>query len=91
MLSGLAMSFYIEPKAQSMKENNKPITSLRYAHGTYGPVIDNKDALLSFLIKQNYLEFVNDEEDKILFKPVQECDLSLFTKEEILCCPLLCL
>ncbi len=25
----------------------------------------------------------NDEEDKILFKPIQECDLSLFTKEEI--------
>ena len=68
---------------QSMKENNKPITSLKYAHGTYGPVIDNKDVLLSFLIKQNYLEFVNDEEDKILFKPTQECDLSLFTKEEI--------
>ena len=28
-------------------------------------------------------EFVNNEEDKILFKPTQECDLSLFTKEEI--------
>lgn len=69
---------------QSMKENNKAITSLKYAHGTYGPIIDNKDAYLSFLIKQNYLEFVNDEEDKILFKPIYECDLSLFTKEEIL-------
>lgn len=69
---------------QSVKEFNKPITSLKYAHGTYGPVIDNKDAYLHFLIKQNYLEFVNDEEDKILFKPIQECDLSLFTKEEIM-------
>lgn len=68
---------------QSEKENNKPITSLRYAHGTYGPIIDNKDEHLSFLIKQNYVKFVNDEEDKILFKPIQECDLSLFTKEEI--------
>lgn len=68
---------------QSMKENNKAITSLKYAHGTYGPIIDNKDAYLSFLIKQNYLEFVNDEEDKILFKPIYECDLSMFTNEEI--------
>lgn len=68
---------------QSKKETNKAITSLKYAHGTYGPIINNKDAHLSFLIKQNYLEFVNDEEDKILFKPIQECDLSLFSKEEI--------
>ena len=68
---------------QAVKENKNPITSLKYAHGTYGPVIDNKDAYLTFLIKQNYLEFVSDEEDKILFKPIQECDLSLFTKEEI--------
>lgn len=68
---------------EAVKESNKPITSLQYAHGTYGPVIDNKNAYLNFLVKQNYLEFVNDEEDKILFKPIQECDLSLFTKEEI--------
>lgn len=68
---------------ESKKETNKSITSLKYAHGTYGPIIDNKDSYLSLLVKQNYLEFVNDEEDKILFKPIQECDLSLFTKEEI--------
>lgn len=68
---------------QSKKEYNRSITSLKYAHGTYGPIIDNKDEHLSFLIKQNYVEFVNDEEDKILFKPTQECDLSLFTEEEI--------
>lgn len=69
---------------ESVKENDKPITSLRYAHGTYGPIIDNKDICLSYLIKQNYLEFVNDEEDKILFKPIQECDLSLFDENEII-------
>lgn len=68
---------------ESKKETNKAITSLKYAHGTYGPIIYNKDSYLSLLIKQNYLEIVNNEEDKILFKPVQECDLSLFTKEEI--------
>ena len=27
----------------------------------------SKDEYLSLLIKQNYVEFVNDEEDKILF------------------------
>lgn len=68
---------------ESKKETNKSITSLKYAHGTYGPIIDNKDSYLSLLVKQNYLEFVNDEEDKILFKPIQECDLSLFTEDEI--------
>lgn len=68
---------------ESKKETNKSITSLKYAHGTYGPIIDNKEKYLAFLMKQNYIEFVNDEEDKILFKPTQECDLSLFTKQEI--------
>lgn len=29
---------------QSYKETFKSITSLKYAHGTYGPIIDNKDA-----------------------------------------------
>lgn len=68
---------------EAKKEINKSITSLKYAHGTYGPIIDNKEEHLSFLIKENYIDFVNNEEDKILFKPTQECDLSLFTKEEI--------
>ncbi len=68
---------------ESQKKLNKPITSLKYAHGLYGPVIDNKDEYLSFLIKNNYLEMVNNEEDIILFKPIKEYDLSLFTEEEI--------
>lgn len=29
------------------------------------------------------MEIVNDEEDNILFKSSQECDLSLFTEQEI--------
>ena len=65
------------------KEREKTVTSLKYAHGTYGPIIDNKDEFLNYLIRNNYLEIVNDEEDKILFKPIQECDLTLFSKEEI--------
>ena len=68
---------------QSYKERKVPITSLNYAHGTYGPIIDNKEAYLSLLIKQNYLEMVNDEEDNILFKPAQECNTSLFKEYEI--------
>lgn len=68
---------------QACKELNKSITSLKYAHGLYGPVIDNKDECLSFLIKQNYVEFVNDEEDNILFKPVCDFDSSLFNHDEL--------
>ena len=30
------------------------------------------------------MKFANNEDDKILFKPAQDCDLSLFTKEEII-------
>lgn len=68
---------------QSFKECSKPVTSFKYAHGIYGPIFDNKDAILNLLVKQNYLEMVNDEEDKILFKPTMEPDLFLFSKQEI--------
>lgn len=67
---------------QSYKEYCKPITSFKYAHGTYVPIFDNKDAVLNLLVKQNYLEMVNDEEDRILFKPAMEPDLFLFSKQE---------
>lgn len=67
---------------QSFKEYSKSITSFKYAHGTYGPIFDNKDAILNLLVKQNYLEMVNDEEDKILFKPTMEPDIFLFSKQE---------
>jgi DNA-binding transcriptional regulator YiaG/uncharacterized phage-associated protein len=69
---------------EAVKEMKHPTTSFKYAHGTYGPVIDNQVTYLQFLVHQNYLEFANDEDDKILFKPTQNCDLSLFTKEEII-------
>ena len=69
---------------ESYKMNNKSITSLIYAHGTYGPVIDKKDDYLDFLLKNNYIEMVNNEEDVILFKPAKECDISVFSKEEII-------
>lgn len=73
--------FSIDFEAQ--KELGSPITTLRYAHGLYGPVIDNKDEYLLFLIKNNYLELVNSEEDIMLFKPIEKCDISLFTKQEL--------
>ena len=68
---------------QSFKEYSKSITSFKYAHGTYGPIFDNKDVILNLLVQQNYLEMVNDEEDKILFKPTTEPDLVLFNKQEL--------
>ncbi len=68
---------------ESFKERGSSITNLKYAHGDYGPVIDKKDACLNFLIKHNYVEIVNNEEDYILFKPILECDNSLFSSEEL--------
>lgn len=68
---------------QACKEQSKAITTFNYAHGTYGPIIDNKDAILNLLVKQNYLEIVDNEDDITLFKPIMEPDLNLFNKEEI--------
>ncbi len=65
------------------KKTNKPLTCLKYAHGNYGPIIDNKNMIITFLIKQNYIEMLNNEDDIIIFKSNNNADMSLFSKEEI--------
>ena len=67
----------------SFKDLNKTITSFKYAHATYGPIIDNKDFYLDMLVKSGYLEIFYDELEVVLFKPCMECDLSLFSDDEI--------
>lgn len=65
------------------KEEKKSITSLKYVHCKYGPIIDKKDAYLNFLIQQNYIEIVDNDDDIVLFKPIKEYDKSIFTLKEL--------
>ena len=67
---------------QSQKELNNPITTLFYAHAPYGPIIDNRDNIINYLLNNNYLKLVCINDDKVKFIANQDCDLNLFTKAE---------
>lgn len=67
---------------ESHKKLNVPITTFQYAHADYGPVIDKKEAYLNLLVKEGYLDFI-DNEVEVLYKPCKEYDINLFTKDEI--------
>ena len=68
---------------ETQKERNHPLTSLQYAHAPYGPIIDDKDEILNYLIKNSYIQLVGTNDDKIKFISVKKYDPKLFAKEEI--------
>lgn len=67
----------------SQKETNHPLTSLYYAHAPYGPIIDRKDNILNYLIKNNYLQLISTNDDKLKFISIKKYDSKLFNKEEL--------
>ena len=71
-----AVDFY------NYKENNEAITDLKYAHLPYGPVVDNRNSLYNFLIKNDYIKIeINDISTN--FTTDKDFDKKLFTKEEL--------
>lgn len=72
-----AIDFY------SQKENGHPVTKLKYAKAPYGPIIDNRGNILNFLLQNNYLKIVYNNDDKLKFIAVQKYDKNLFNNNEI--------
>mgnify|MGYP005887589319 FL=1 len=71
-----AVDFY------NCKENKEAITNLKYAHLLYGPVVDNRNILYNFLIKNDYIKIeINDISTN--FTTDKDFDKKLFTKEEL--------
>lgn len=71
-----AVDFY------NCKENKEAITNLKYAHLPYGPVVDSRNALYNFLIKNDYIKIeINDVSTD--FTTDKDFDKKLFTKEEL--------
>ena len=68
---------------ESAKKIGTPITELKYAHAPYGPIIDQKTILLNYLIKNNYLQLTEVEDDKVKFIATKKFDEKLFSQEEI--------
>lgn len=63
---------------------NKTISNFKYAHAPFGPIVNNQDALLNLLIKQDYIKLASSVDDSaMLFAPLQDADLSCFNKDEI--------
>lgn len=71
-----AVDFY------NYKENGMAITNLKYAHLPYGPVIDNRNDLYNFMIKNGYikLEFNDMGTDFIVDTSYEK---EIFTDDEI--------
>ncbi len=67
----------------SQKERSKPLTTLAYAHAPYGPIIDGKDDILNYLIKNNYLQLISTNDDKLQFIATKKYNAKLFQKEEL--------
>lgn len=72
-----AVDFY------DQKENGHPISNLKYAHAPYGPVIDNRENILNFLLEHKYLKIIYNNDDKPQFVANQICDLKLFDGDEL--------
>lgn len=63
---------------------NKTISNFKYAHAPFGPIVNNQDALLNLLIKQDYIKLASSVDDSaMLFAPLQDADLSCFNENEI--------
>lgn len=63
---------------------NKTISNFKYAHAPFGPIVNNQDALLNLLIKQDYIKLASSVDDSaMLFAPLQDADLSCFNEDEI--------
>ena len=63
---------------------NKTISNFKYAHAPWGPIVNNQDALLNLLIKQDYIKLASSVDDSaMLFAPLQDTDLSCFNENEI--------
>ena len=63
---------------------NKAISNFKYAHAPFGSIVNNQDALLNLLIKQDYIKLASSVDDSaMLFAPLQDADLSCFNENEI--------
>ena len=68
----------------SYKENNYPITNLKYIHMNYGPVVDSRKDIYNFLIRNNYIEMENiDYSYGTKFKANITCDENIFSEGEL--------
>lgn len=72
---------------ESYKEFGNKITTLNYANGTHGPIIDDYKWIINYLLHNNYIimdpSFDEDKADTYL--PNVKIDLTFFTKDEIKC------
>ena len=69
---------------ESYKLYAKSISIFNYAHAPFGPIVNNQDALINFLIKQDYISLESSKDDTfMLFVPSQKADLSCFNDNEI--------
>lgn len=69
---------------ETQKELNTPMTDLKYAHAPYGPIIDDRNEIINYLLKNNYIELCFTNDDKIKFVATAYYDNNLFSEDELM-------
>lgn len=72
---------------ESYKEFESKITTLTYANGTHGPIIDNYKWIINYLLHNNYITIDPsfDEDKADVYLSNIKFDLDFFTEDEIKC------
>ena len=65
------------------KEEDKPLTQLRYVHVPVGLLIDNRDIILNQLLRDGYLTLTHFDGDKVKFYSSLLSDTALFNDVEL--------
>ncbi len=62
---------------------NKPLTTLSYAKAPFGPIINNHDEIINYLLNEGYLGITTNDIEKFMFIAKIECDNNFFNNEEM--------
>lgn len=76
------MKYLFATDFETQKVLNKPLTTLKYAHAPYGPIIDERNEIINYLLNNKYIKIIFTNDEKIKFIATQEYDCNLFTKDE---------
>jgi uncharacterized phage-associated protein len=64
------------------RDHEKQISGAKYAKASMGPVLDDYQHIFKQLVADGIVS-LSEDEGKMLYKPLQSCDIHQFTGEEI--------
>ncbi len=62
---------------------DKPLTILKYAKAPYGPIIDNHNEVINYLLNNGYFKVITEDDEKFMFESNSDYDINFFNEDEI--------